>query len=151
MGAALDRVHILPLEDEKDVEKDIVDHSCASDKASFASEIAYNRTRKAFKELRVQNAECFSADKQILFGAIETGFSSLEEFNQVLTASLLRAIDQRSSSQADPPFMDHSHNDAAKSRARSNNDPPTSTSFLKRLATRKGGAVTTGMGKPVVV
>ena len=48
--------------------------------------------------------------------------------------------------------MDHSHNDAAKSRARSNNkDPLTSTSFIKRLATRKGGAVTTGMGKPVVV
>ena len=41
---------------------------------------------------QVQEAECYSSDKAPLLAAIETGFSSLDDFNRVCSESLLKAL-----------------------------------------------------------
>jgi hypothetical protein len=49
--------------------------------------------RENFSHFRVQAADCYSADKPLLLGAIETGFASLDDFNQLCSAAMVSAVD----------------------------------------------------------
>jgi len=75
MGAGLSRIMVRPIVDSGDAEKSMA------------------QVRQAFQTLRVQEADCFSADQALLWAAIETGFASLDEFNGLCSAALLHAID----------------------------------------------------------
>ena len=89
MGADLSRVQVEPM----------LAAACAADPeggsaaSTAAAELA--RIRTCFEGLRVQEAECYSSDRAILWAAIETGFASLDAFNQLCSVSMLRAIDER--------------------------------------------------------
>jgi len=82
MGAALERVHLRPM---------LAYGEGGATEADEAARIA--DIRLSFSSFRIQEAECYSADKAILFGAIETGFASLEEFNALCSAAMVRAVD----------------------------------------------------------
>ena len=58
----------------------------------------------AFVSFRVQEASCFGPDKDVLLAAIETGFASLDEFNALCAAALVRALEHSA-----VPLEAHAH------------------------------------------
>ena len=65
----------------------------ASHVSPSSTTTAQERIHAAFVGFRVQEASCFGPDKNILFAAIETGFASLDEFNALCSAALVRALE----------------------------------------------------------
>jgi hypothetical protein len=80
VGAELSRVHVRPM-----LSADALESNDDSEQIEHI--------REGFRTFRVQAADCYCADKPLLLGAIETGFASLEEFNQLCSKAMVRAVD----------------------------------------------------------
>jgi len=77
VGADVDRIVMLPITEEN---SDVA----VQDKA--LSEVIEN-----LNNFKVTEADCYAADKDHLLGAIETGFDSLEDFNQACSSALVQS------------------------------------------------------------
>ena len=85
MGADLERVVLRPMLDAGELESD----------STQSIHLAELKTQ--FEAFRVQEADCYSSDRSILLGAIETGFHSIDEFNALCSRAMVTAVDHATS------------------------------------------------------
>jgi len=81
VGAEQSRVHVRPM------------LGAEAQLESNGEALHMQQLRENFSHFRVQAADCYSADKPLLLGAIETGFASLDDFNQLCSAAMVSAVD----------------------------------------------------------
>ena len=124
MGGALECIIVLPVEHIADRKSCVLadssvlnEQSVPQSRMSRAQQLITNypaskipsaikrkppleRVRKRFSRLHVQDAQCYSQDAAMLFAAIESGFSSLDIFNDICIQSINKVIDKQMQQEA---------------------------------------------------
>ena len=146
MGASLERVELRPILAAANLEDGSVPGGLpgGTEDREDGADSAIERLRAAFAAFRVEEADCYSSDKGVLLGAIETGFASLEDFNNLCSGAMVRVVDYSMATKVGGAP------EAAGSfeRRKSFID---GMSFVRRLSEANGKGAVKGIGGPIKV